>query len=138
MELGKTKFETEMQVRPDDIDMYQHVHASRYFDYVLAARCDQMERCYKMGMEDFSKIGLGWYTRTSHIEYKRPLLMGEWFVVRTWVEEMTCDGVMVQFQIVKKRNNKLASDGYCHYTLVNLATARAEPIPDWIAAKYAV
>ena len=35
-----SKFETELQVRPDDIDMYQHVHSSRYMDYVLAARFD--------------------------------------------------------------------------------------------------
>jgi len=35
-----SKFETEMQVRPDDIDLFQHVHSSRYMDYVLAARYD--------------------------------------------------------------------------------------------------
>ena len=40
-----SRFETELQVRPDDIDMNQHVHNSRYFDYVLAARYDQMARC---------------------------------------------------------------------------------------------
>jgi hypothetical protein len=51
---GRTKFESELAVRPDDIDMNQHVHGSR------------------------------------------------------------------------------------HYTMINLATGRAEPIPDWIAAKYAV
>ena len=45
MNLGRTKFETELQVRPDDIDVNQHVHGSRYFDYVLAARYDQMARC---------------------------------------------------------------------------------------------
>ena len=38
MNLHRTKFETEMQVRPDDIDMFQHVHSSKYLDYVLAAR----------------------------------------------------------------------------------------------------
>ena len=45
-----SKFTTEMQVRPDDIDMNRHVHSSRYLDYVFAARFDQMERCYKMSM----------------------------------------------------------------------------------------
>ena len=43
-------FETEFRVRPDDIDMFQHVHNSKYFDYVLAARYDQMERCYGVAM----------------------------------------------------------------------------------------
>ena len=62
-----------MQVRPDDIDMTRHVHSSRYLDYVLAARFDQMERCYKMSMQAFMERGLGWVIKTSHIEFIRPL-----------------------------------------------------------------
>ena len=77
MNLGRTKFETELQVRPDDIDMNQHVHGSRYFDYVLAARYDQMARCYKMPMEEFTERGLGWFIKIAHIEYKRPLRLGD-------------------------------------------------------------
>lgn len=34
------KFDTELAVRPDDIDMNNHVHNSKYLDYVLAARYD--------------------------------------------------------------------------------------------------
>jgi acyl-CoA thioester hydrolase len=134
--LGRTRFETELQVRPDDIDMNQHVHASRYFDYVLAARYDQMARCYKMAMEEFLKLGLGWFVRSSFIEYKRPLLLGEFFTVATWVDEIDEQTVKVRFQITKKSNGKMASEGYCCYTMVNLATGRAEAIPDWIAEKY--
>src|SRR3954464_11482259 len=100
--IGKTRFETNLQVRPDDIDMNQHVHASRYFDYVLAARYDQMERCYRMAMEEFIKLGFGWFVRVFHIEYKRPLSLGEWFVVTTWVDEIGGDSVKVDFQITRK------------------------------------
>lgn len=137
-QLGKTKFETELQVRPDDIDMNQHVHASRYLDYVLAARYDQMARCYKLPMEEFVKHGLGWYVRASHIEFKRPLLIGEWFKVVTWVEEIEATDVKVRFEINKKSNGKRASDGYCTYAMVKLDTGRAEPIPNWIVEHYAV
>src|SRR3954465_3875998 len=84
--IGKTRFETNLQVRPDDIDMNQHVHGSRYFDYVLAARYDQMARCYKMPMEEFTAAGLGWFVKVCHIEYKRPLRMGDSMIVRTWVD----------------------------------------------------
>lgn len=133
-----TRFETELQVRPDDMDMNQHVHASRYWDYVLAARYDQMERCYQMAMEEFLKLGLGWFIRTAHLEYKRPLGLGERFIVRTWVAEFFKDGVKVHFEILKRKNNKLACDGWFHYTMVNLKTGRAETIPDWIVAKYSV
>src|SRR5439155_1450031 len=113
-----TKFETEMQVRRDDIDMNQHVHGSRYMDYVLAARYDQMERCYKMGMEEFIRNGFGWYVRAAHIEYKRPLGLGAHFIVRTWVQEMSGNAVKVQFEICKKESGKICYDGYFHYTMI--------------------
>jgi acyl-CoA thioester hydrolase/thioesterase-3 len=138
MQLGRSAFETELQVRPDDIDLNQHVHGSRYFDYVLAARYDQMARCYKMPMEEFVKAGYAWFARTAHLEYKRPLGMGDSFIVKTWVQEMFKDGVRVQFEIRKKANNKLVCDGYFDYTLVSIQTGRAESIPDWIAQKYAI
>jgi acyl-CoA thioester hydrolase len=132
------RFSSELQVRPDDIDMNQHVHASKYFDYVLAARYDQMARCYKMGMDEFIAQGLGWFVRTGHIEYKRPLKMGEWFNVTTWVSEVEQDSVKVQFEITKKSNNKIAAEGYCVYTLVSLETGRAKEIPAEVAGKYSI
>ena len=136
--LGKTKFETELQVRPDDIDMNQHVHGSRYFDYVLAARYEQMARGYKMSMDQFIQAGFGWFIKTAHIQYHRPLRIGDFFLVRTWVEEIFRTGVKVNFEITKKANGKLSSDGYFDYTMIKLETGRAEAIPDWIVAKYAV
>ena len=133
-----TKFETELQVRPDDIDMNQHVHNTRYLDYVLAARYDQMEHCYKMSMQEFIALGYSWVVNTTHVEHKRPLGLGEKIIVRTWVEELFKDGVKVRFEILKKENNKLSSDGYVQYTMVNQKTGRAEIIPEWIVEKYSI
>jgi len=48
-----TIFSSEIKVRPDDIDMNNHVHNSKYFDYVQAARFEQMINDYKMPMEEF-------------------------------------------------------------------------------------
>jgi len=39
-------FQSEITIRPDDIDMNNHVHNSRYLDYMLAARYDQMIKDY--------------------------------------------------------------------------------------------
>ncbi len=136
--LGRTRFETPMQVRPDDIDMNQHVHNSRYFDYVLAARYDQMKRCYGMSMEEFISAGYGWVVKTAHIEYKRPLGIGEHFIVTTWVDALLKNGVNVQFEIHRKEGRKLVCDGYFDYTMVRLENGRGAPIPEWIATKYIV
>jgi YbgC/YbaW family acyl-CoA thioester hydrolase len=133
-----TKFESELQVRPDDIDMNQHVHNSRYFDYVLAARYDQMARCYKVSMEEFMKLGFSWFVRASFVEYKRPLALGDAMIVRTWVAEVFKTGVRVNFEIIRKTTGKLCCDGYIDYTMVNAQTGRAETIPEWIVEKYSV
>jgi YbgC/YbaW family acyl-CoA thioester hydrolase len=82
-------FETEYRVRPDDIDMYRHVHNSKYFDYVQAARYDHMEQFYGMAMEKFSEQGFGWLVRTVNMDYKRPLFLGDYFTVATGIESIT-------------------------------------------------
>ncbi len=133
-----SRFETELPVRPDDIDMNQHVHNSRYFDYVLAARYDQMARCYRLSMDEFLKAGFGWVVRTANIEYKRPLLMGDTVLVATWVSVMHTDGVTVSFEIRKKANGKLCCDGKFRYTMVDIQTGRSAKIPQWIAEKYSI
>jgi YbgC/YbaW family acyl-CoA thioester hydrolase len=134
----RTVFESELEVRPDDIDMFQHVHASKYQDYVLAARFDQMKRCYGISMEAFIEKGLGWFVRDFYIEYKRSLNLGDRFTVKTWIQDFFRTGVCVHFEIIRKPNDKLCCKGHSHYTMVSLNTQRPEPIPEWVTEKYRV
>lgn len=131
-------FESDLIVRPDDIDMNNHVHNSRYLDYVLAARYDQMKRCYGMSMEEFIAMGLGWVVKTCFIEYKRPIVLGDTVTVRTWIDEIGTTDVKVRFEIYRKPTGKLSSEGYCEYTMVSLATGKAEAIPQHVIDKYSV
>ena len=133
-----TIFETELAVRPDDLDMFQHVHSTIYLDYVLAARCDQMERFYGVSMQAFLDRGLGWVVRKSFIEYKRPLKLGDKMIVRTRVQEMFRNGVKVWFEILRLPDRKLSCDGWCDYTLVNLANGRATALPEDVIPRYSI
>jgi YbgC/YbaW family acyl-CoA thioester hydrolase len=133
-----SRFETELEVRPDDLDMFQHVHASRYQDYVLAARFEQMKRCYKMSMEEFLARGLGWFVQTAHIEYKRQLGLGERFVVKTWVQEILPTGVRVDFEILKLPARKISCEGHFNYALIDMGTRRAIPVPADVLEKYSI
>ncbi len=138
LRLGRTRFSSMLTVRPDDIDMNRHVHASRYQDYLLAARYEQMARDYDMSMEDFIAQGYGWYVHTLHLEYKRPLKLGDTFRVTTWVDEVFGDSVTVRFEMRRSDPGKLCCDGWARYTLVQIENGRAIRIPDWIIAKYAI
>jgi acyl-CoA thioester hydrolase/thioesterase-3 len=131
------RFETPLQVRPDDIDMFNHVHSSRYMDYVLAARYEQMARCYQLPWEEFIRLGFGWYLVSTQMNYKRPLGLGDRFIVRTWVESFRSDGVRIGFEI-DRGDSKRSCDGWAEYTLVALATGRATAIPEEIKVKYSL
>ncbi len=131
-------FESEFKVRPDDIDMNNHVHSSRYFDYILAARYDQMEKDYRMPMEKFIERGYAWVINTAFIQYKRPLLLGDTFTVKTCIRELKQKGIKITFEITRKENGKLCSDGWIDYTMINIRTARAETIPQDIMEQYSI
>ena len=133
-----SKFETELTVRPDDIDLYQHVHSTRYLDYVLAARFIQMERDYGMSMQDFADRGLGWFITSSTVNYKRPLGLGDSMIVRCWIESFSERGCRVAFEIDRQPTGKRSCDGFCDYALIDLSTNRATPIPEDIRAHYSI
>ena len=133
-----SKFETELVVRPDDIDMYRHVHSSRYLDYVLAARFDQMARCYGMPMSEFQAQGYGWFISSTQMNFQRPLRIGDRFVVRCWIEYFTLIGMRVRFEIENVMESKRCCDGWFDYVMVSLETARPVRIPEWIRTKYSI
>ena len=130
------KFETELVVRPDDIDMNNHVHNSKYLDYILAARYDQMGRCYGMSMGDFIAKNFSWYQKMWHIEYKRAIELTDRVVIRTWIDSFEKADVRVDFQVLKGTPQKISAEGYFVSTLINTHTGRAESIPEWIIQHY--
>lgn len=129
-------FQTEYRVRPDDIDMYRHVHNSKYFDYVLAARYDQMERCYGMAMEEFINKGFGWLVRTVYMDYKRPLILGDYFTVTTGIESINEKICRVKFDIKNKATTKICCDGWFDFVMVEINTGKATPIPADVITHY--
>ncbi|MBB6499377.1 acyl-CoA thioesterase [Pedobacter cryoconitis] len=131
-------FETALKVRPDDIDMFNHVHNSKYFDYVLAARYDQMEQFYKMPMEEFLKSGFGWVVRTAHVDYKRPLILGDQLKIRTGILTINDKGCRVQFEIENTRTGKIASDGYFDYVLIDTTTGKGCKVSEEMIKAYSI
>lgn len=133
-----TRFTSEIPVRPDDIDMFQHVHNSRYLDYIQAARYDQMINCYKMSMEEFMIMGFGFVVKRAELNFKRPLIMGDVMKISTQVREFNGSDIFIDFEIINKRNEKISCDGVMLYTMINLKTGRSEKIPEEIQTKFLI
>lgn len=133
-----SKFSTEISVRPSDIDINGHVHYSKYLDYLLAARYDQMSMCYKLSMEKFLEMGYSWVATTTHIDFKRPINLGETAVVSAQIDSINGAQVKLNFWIEIKEKNKIAAEGYAIYTMISVKTGRPVRIPDEIIQKYSI
>ena len=133
-----SKFETEIRILPRDIDVNGHVHHTVYLDFLLAARYDQMARCYGMSMEEFLERGYTWFVRQYEIEYKAGLELGDTAVVRTWVEEVGRMSVDVGFEIESKATGRLAAKGIARYVMMGVETGRPVRITQDIIDKYSV
>ncbi len=133
-----SRFKTEYKVRPDDIDMFYHVHNSKYLDYVLNARYEQMELFYCMSMEKFLEMGFGWVVKTVMIDYKRPLGLGDTFIVETGIESINKRGCRVTFEITNKKTKKTSTDGWFDFVMIDLKTGRGVEVTDEMVKLYSV
>jgi len=133
-----SSFDTEIFVRPDDIDMNNHVHNSKYLDYVLTARYEQMRENYKMPMDEFIARGYGWVVSSAQIAYKRAVKLGDKIIVRTQVGGWNGAQITINFSIFFKENEKVASEGVIIYTLISLASGRPARIPEDVVEKYTI
>jgi len=133
-----SRFTTTLKVRPDDIDMFNHVHNSKYFDYVLAARYEQMHQFYGMSMEAFLQQGYGWVVKTAYIDYKRPLTLGDEFLVTTGIVQFNEIGCRVAFDITNKKTNKLCCDGWFDYVMIDIKTGRSAKVTTEMMEKYSI
>ena len=132
-------FETEITIRPDDIDMNNHVHYSRYLDYILMARYDQMKKDYKVAMEEFVARGFSWVASELTIQYKRPILLQDGSVrVRTQLEEFHGAKVIINFWIEKTGSKKIVAQGQVCYTMITTKNGRPTRVPDDIVEQYQV
>ena len=133
-----SKFESEIKIRPDDIDMNNHVHNTKYLDYVLAARYEQMVKDYKMSMKEFHDLDFNWVVSTTHIDYKRSLKLGNTIIVRTQIDSVNGAQSKVNFWIIIKDTNKIAAEGYLVYTMISLKNGRPVRIPEEIIKRYSI
>ncbi len=131
-------FETEIIVRPDDIDMNNHVHNSKYLDYIQTARFIQMRDNYKVPMEEYHSLGLNWFASEVHLKYKRELKFGDVALVKTQVGEWSGAQVTINVWVYNKATNKIAVEGQMLYTLVSLTSGRPTRIPENIIERHRI
>ncbi len=96
-------FELEIAVRPDDIDLLEHVNNVIYLRWVQDAAVAH----WVAAANDKEKAALLWVVVRHEIDYKRPATAADVVIARTWVGEADQRTFERHTEIIRKRDNKL-------------------------------
>ncbi len=97
-ELKKT-LESRMKVRFHDCDPFNHLNNSRYIDYLMTARTDQLEDNYDFDIYRIAREqSVGWVTAQTQISYLSPALLAEELLIETRL--IHCSDRSLQFEAV--------------------------------------
>jgi len=76
--------ESKAKVRFHDCDPYNHLNNSRYIDYIVSARGDQLIEYYGFDMYALTREeGIGWVSAQTQISYLAPAFLMEEVVIQT-------------------------------------------------------
>lgn len=80
----KKILDSKMKIRFHDCDPFNHLNNSRYIDYIVAARGDQLIDNYGLNIYELAREeGIGWVTAQTQISYISPALLMEEVTIQT-------------------------------------------------------
>lgn len=80
----KKTLESKMKVRFHDCDPFNHLNNSRYIDYMLTARGDQLLENYDFDIYRIAREqSVGWVSAQTQISYLSPALLAEEILIQT-------------------------------------------------------
>lgn len=81
--------ESKSVVHYHDCDPFNHLNNSRYIDYIVAARTEQLYKNYGVNTAELAKNqGIGWVAAQTQISYIFPA---------SWMETVTIESRLIQF-----------------------------------------
>ncbi|MEJ8841517.1 acyl-CoA thioesterase [Lacibacter sp. H375] len=80
----KKVLESKKKIRFHDCDPYNHLNNSRYIDYIVTARGDQLLDNYQLDIYKLAaEQGIGWVSAQTQISYLYPAYLMEEVVIQT-------------------------------------------------------
>lgn len=81
--------ESKTRVQYQDCDPFNHLNNSRYIDYIMTARTEQLLHEYDFNISELAlKDGIGWVVAQTQISY---------FFPASWMEVVTIESRLIKF-----------------------------------------
>lgn len=115
--------ESKAVIRFQDCDPYQHLNNSKYLDYMLNAREDQIAQHYNL---DIFKIArekkIAWLVAQNQIAYMRPAFFMETVVIQSQLLSYSEKSVQVEIRMYNEEKTVLYALMWSTFVHVNIET----------------
>lgn len=123
--LSKT-LESSMKIRFHDCDPFNHLNNSRYLDYIITARGDQIMDYYQLDIYKLARDkGIGWVIAQTQIAYLTPATLMEEVLIQTRLLAYSDKSLMVEAFMLSHDRSVLKSVMWVKLVHVNLLNGRS-------------
>ena len=102
-------FETRHRVRFRDVDPYGHMNMSYYLTYFSDHRFEGMRQFIGLDFREIEALPVAFHIRNAEIEYLRPLVADQEFMIRSHVAELKRSQCIVAFEMLDADLQKVAT-----------------------------
>lgn len=122
-------------VRPDEIDRLGHANNLVYLRWMLDAA---IAHSTAVGWDSaaYERLGAVFVVRSHAIEYLRPVLEAEAFVVRTWVASFRRASSVRRYEMIRAIDEKVLAKASTEWAFVDLTTRLPTRIPPQVIAAF--
>lgn len=114
-------------IRFSDCDPFNHLNNSKYIDYFLNAREDQLMSYYNFNVYAYAKqTGCGWVVGQHEIAYLKPAFTMETVIIESQILNWGEKEIHVEFRMWDKDTTKLKSLMWTKFYYYNLSTQKGE------------
>lgn len=119
--------ESKMRIQYHDCDPFNHLNNSRYIDYMVAARTEQLKEQYELDIAAMAQEkGLGWVIAQTQISYFFPAVWMELVTIQSRLIKYSESSVMVEFTMWDEQKTKLKSMMWAKFVHFNIKTQRSQ------------
>ncbi len=128
-------FEHFLTVHDDDIDRLGHVGNLVYLRWTQEAALAH-SAAQGWPTDAYHNLGSGFVVRSHNIEYRRPAMVNDEVVVRTWVSGFRRASSLRRFKIVRRCDGQVLATAATDWAFIRFATGMPTRIPPEIRAAF--
>lgn len=114
------------KIRFQDCDPFNHLNNSKYLDYFINTREDQIAENYDLDIFNYMKTtGLSWVVASNQINYLKPAFTMETVLIESQLIQYTDNLLLVEMKMWNEQETELKAILWIKFIQYNIQTKKA-------------